>query len=64
MRITNLKNVEVGLSAAASAVRATRAAYRDAVLDGDLRAAIQLKQQQLEAEVRLDAARFLVEGKI
>ena len=62
MQIAARHSLETDLSLAATTLRATRAAYRDAILSGDLRAAIDLRQRQVEAEVRLEAARFLIEG--
>jgi hypothetical protein len=64
MRI--MKSTQTDLSAnladAAAALRAATRAYREALIGGDLIAAIRQKEKQLEAEVRLEQARWLIEG--
>jgi hypothetical protein len=49
-------------SAAAAALRIARAAYRRALIDGDLSSAVLARQQIAEAEISLDRCRFLIEG--
>jgi hypothetical protein len=50
------------LADAAAALRAATQAYREALIGGDLIAAIRSKERQLEAEVGLERARWLIEG--
>ena len=50
------------LSDAAAAVRAATRSYRQALLSGDLSAAVLAKEKQLQETVRLERARWLVEG--
>jgi len=50
------------LADAAAAVRAATRAYRSALISGDLSAAVRAKENQLREEVRLERARWLIEG--
>jgi hypothetical protein len=50
------------LANAAAALRAATRAYREALIGGDLASAIREKERQLAAEVRLEQARWLIEG--
>jgi hypothetical protein len=55
-------DLSANLADAAAALRAATRAYREALIGGDLIAAIRQKEKQLEAEVRLEQARWLIEG--
>lgn len=56
-------NLTSDLSGAAADLRRATRNYREALLSGDLRSALRAKDVQLAAEVRLDRARWLIEGE-
>ncbi len=56
------QRLEGNLLKAARELCLARAAYRHAVMDGDLRAAIKLSLQTAKATIQLDKARSRIEG--
>lgn len=51
-------------NSAAAAVRKAASEYRQALLSGDLTAALRAKEAQMVAEVQLDRARWFIEGDV
>jgi hypothetical protein len=62
IRQTSPAEMSTNLADAAAALRAATRAYREALIGGDLIAAIRKKEKQLEAKVRLEQVRWLIEG--
>jgi hypothetical protein len=58
MYIPKISPAELNADLANAATRA----YREALIGGDLASAIREKERQLAAEVRLEQARWLIEG--